>query len=95
MATINTSGPKQTAALLAIIQEREYQDEKYRHPEQNPHSMGAWALVLRKELEEFETAIVKGGTGRDNAINELIQIAASAVAALEQWGVDEIEGRCL
>ncbi len=90
-----TKSTPQFRALAAIVTERHFQDTKHGHPDDNPHSLGAWALVLRKELEEFETAIIKGGRDRDNAIHELIQVAAVAVAALEQWGVEPIEGRCL
>lgn len=95
MFVVHTTGQRQLEVLAAIVEERAYQDRKHGHPDDNPHSMGAWALVIRKELEEFETAIIKGGMGRDNAINELIQIAASCAAALEQWGVEPVTGRCL
>lgn len=91
--TIMTSGQPQTNAICAIIEEREFQDKKHGHPDIAPHSLGAWALVIEAELIEFKGAIIKGGAGRDNAINELIQIAATCVAALEQHGVEEIHGR--
>lgn len=85
-----TSGAEQTRALLAVIEEREFQDKKHGV---EGHTLGAWALVIEAELDEFKLAIIKGGKGRDNVINELIQIAATCVAALEQHGVEEIPGR--
>lgn len=77
----------------AIFDERQFQDEKHGSPAVNPHSVGSWLLTIEKELEEAKTAAVKGGHGRDNVINEIIQIAALCVACLEQHGVKELEGR--
>lgn len=93
MPTVVTSGRDQTDALLAIVEEREFQDRKHGHPNENPHSIGAWLLTIRQELLEAEAAAVKGGQGRDNVISEIVQIAALCVACLEQHGTEPIEGR--
>lgn len=90
---VHTSDAAQTEALGAIIDERQYQDLKHGHPSEYPHSIGAWLLTIEAELTEAKEACVKGGTGRDNVINEIIQIAALCVACLEQHGVEEIHGR--
>lgn len=77
----------------AIEAERKFQDEKHGHPSKNPHSIGAWILIAEKELEEAKTACIKGAPGRDNVINELVQVAATIVACLQQHGVAELPGR--
>lgn len=84
---------KQLTVMAAIAREREFQDKKHGHPETNPHSIGAWLLVIEAELAEAKRACIKGGEGRDNAISEIVQIAATCVACLEQWGVNPIPGR--
>lgn len=57
------------------------------------HELGTWLVILEKELEEAKTALVHGGSkakqGRDTIRAELVQIAAVAVAALEQHGLQE------
>ena len=91
------------AIFAAIEEERSYQDRKYgpvlvdpaNHTGQGPggHELGAWCLVLRKELHEAEDAVIHGGfqhaRGRNSVRAELVQIAAVAVAALEQHGLEE------
>ena len=92
----------------AISRERDFQDAKYgpvtippfnREQGRGGHELGTWLVILRKELEEAETAIVHGGskqgTGRNHVRAELVQIAAVAVAALEQHGLTEPEGEKL
>jgi len=63
--------------------------------EQGPggHELGAWLIVIEKELDEAKDALVHGGSktlkGRNSIRSELAQIAAVCVAALEQHGVEE------
>lgn len=84
---------KQVLAVQAILKERQFQDQKHGHPDENPHTIGAWILVLEAELAEAKAACIKGGVDRNNVISEIVQVAATAVACLEQWGTDPIEGR--
>jgi hypothetical protein len=84
---------RQLAVMAAIQREREFQDRKHGHPRDNPHSIGAWLLTIEDELAEAKKACIKGGTGRDNVVSEIIQIAALCIACLEQHGVEEIPGR--
>ena len=64
-------------------------------PPQGPggHELGTWSVILESEVAEFKKALVHGGskkaTGRDSARAELVQIAAVAIAALEQHGLEE------
>lgn len=64
-------------------------------PAQGPggHELGAWLVILESELDEAKKALVHGGSktgkGRDTIRAEIVQIAAVALAALEQHGVEE------
>lgn len=84
------SAEERIAAFRAISEERVYQDMKYGR---DGHSVGAWLLIMMKELDEAIEACIKPAEGRNNVISEIIQVAATAVACLEQYGVDPIEGR--
>lgn len=86
---------RQLAVMVAIGEERKFQDQKHGHPDDNPHSIGAWLLVIESELNEAKQAAIKGGDGRNNVINEIIQIAATCVACLEQHGVNPFHGRAV
>ena len=70
---------------MAIQRERQYQENK--RPGRN-HSVPAWLLILRKELAEAEEAWV-GYAGDEAALLEILQVAAVAVACLEQHGIVE------
>lgn len=78
------------AIIGKVAEERRFQDVRY-----GPagHSLGAWALILEAELNEVKEACIKPREGRDNVINEIIQVLAVGFAALEQHGVDPISGR--
>jgi hypothetical protein len=73
-----------------VSKEREFQLEK--HGDEG-HSIGAWLLIIEAELNEAKEAAIKPKTGRDNVINEVIQVMAVCCACLEEWGVEEIPGR--
>lgn len=69
----------------AISKERSRQDEKW--GPNKPQSLPGFLLVLEKELEEAKEAWVKNVTGDHAPLNEIVQIAATAVACLEKYGV--------
>jgi len=83
-----TSSPQQTAAFNAIIEEREFQDKKFGSG--SKHTIGEWLIIMRMELAEAETALIKGGVGRDSVLMEIVQVCAVGVACLEQHGVREV-----
>lgn len=66
--------------------ERYYQDNKWGTSEERTQSLPGYLLVMRKELEEAERGWLKGGDGRNSCLAEMLQVAAVAVAALEEHG---------
>lgn len=76
-------------AIAAVDKERTYQDDKWGPISTHGHTLGEWLLILEAELFEAKTALIKGGEGRDSIRSELVQIAAVAMAALEQHGTEE------
>lgn len=66
---------------------------KATRPGPGGHELPGWLLVIEKELAEAKEAATGHGkkerTGRNSTRAELVQIAAVAVAALEQHGVEE------
>lgn len=69
----------------AIDKERTHQDQKW--GANKPQSLPGFFVILRKELQEAEDAWVKNVTGDHAPLNELVQVAATAVACLEKYGV--------
>lgn len=72
----------------AIHRERVWQERKWGTLEERPHTVGEWLLIAEGELAEAKQAWVKGVSDLD-ALQELLQVAAVAVAALEQHGLFE------
>lgn len=69
----------------AINKERDHQDDKW--GVNKPQSLPGFLVVLEKELQEAKEAWVKNVEGEHAALNEIVQIAATAVACLEKYGV--------
>jgi hypothetical protein len=69
-----------------ITAEREYQDAKWGSIEENQQSLAGFLLIIRKELEEAEAGWMKNVPGKHSALSELIQVAATSIAALQQYG---------
>jgi hypothetical protein len=72
--------------FAAIDKERQYQENKWGTIKERGQSIPGYLLILRKELEEAELGWIKNKTGRDSALAEIVQIAAVAVACLEEHG---------
>lgn len=68
----------------AIRQERANQDLKW--GVNKPQSLPGYFLVAKKELEEAEDGWLKNLPGKSAPLNELVQVAAVVVAALERYG---------
>lgn len=69
-----------------IQDEREYQDNKWGSLEEKSQSIPGYLLVLEAELAEAKAGWMKNKDGRNSCLNEILQIAAVAVACLEQYG---------
>lgn len=76
-----------TEVLNVILEERDFQDQKWGPIDENPHDLGTWLLLIESELDEAKLAAVKGGKGRNSVRNELVQVAALCIAALENHGL--------
>lgn len=74
--------PAQVALMHAVAEERKRQDNKFGPSPRNMHS-GVWLAVLMEELGEVSRAILESDS--TNYKEELIQVAASAIAALEDY----------
>jgi hypothetical protein len=68
--------------------ERQRQDAKW--GTNKPQSLPGFIAVVQHEAREAMTGWVKNSFvhGRDAPLNELVQVAATAVAALQRYGVD-------
>lgn len=71
----------------AIDKERSYQDRKYGMIHQRNLPLAIYLEICRQELNESQSALADGD--KDNALLELLQVAAVAVAALEAHGLVE------
>ena len=78
---------------IAIGKERIHQDQKHGTIIENGHTLGEWILIAEAELAEAKASLIKGGTGRDSVRSELVQVAATVVACLEQHGLTEPHSR--
>ncbi len=72
---------------LQIDKEREYQQNKWGD---KPQSLPGYLLILKKEIDEAIDGWMKNSEGRDAPLNEMLQVAAVAVACMEQYGCDGI-----
>lgn len=71
--------------FAAIVKERDRQDTKFGVDKQQ--SVAGFLLVLEAELQEAKDGWIKGKIDKHAPLNEILQIAAVAVACLEKYGV--------
>lgn len=69
----------------SIVKERKHQDDKW--GPNKPQSLPGFLIILERELQEAKDAWLKNVEGEHAALNEIVQIAATAVACLEKYGV--------
>lgn len=72
----------------AIAAERHHQDDKWGPIEDKNQELAGFLLIIRKELEEAEAGWMKNLPGRHSALGEVVQIAATCVAMLQQYGLE-------
>lgn len=68
-----------------IDRERERQEEKWGIKYNTP---GEWILILQQKVQEATEAWYFNSEGRESCVSVINQIAAVAVAALEQHGTE-------
>ena len=71
--------------VAAMVRERNYQDRKWGN---RPHTVGEWLLIMESELAEAKRGWTEEGGDR-RALEEILQIAAVAMACMEQYGIRE------
>jgi hypothetical protein len=74
--------------VKSILDERNYQDEKWGSIDQRQQSIPGFLLILRKELEEAENGWMKNSNGRHSSLAEIRQVAAVAIACLQTHGIE-------
>lgn len=72
----------------AIMRERDYQDSKWGNVETNPHTIYEWIGIMEKELQEAKAAYFERPAD-DEMLCEILQVAAVAVACMQQHGLVE------
>jgi len=71
-----------------IKKERQRQDAKYSTLEEKQQTVAGFILILRSELAEAEAGWMKNVEGKHSSLAEILQVAAVAVACLEQYGIE-------
>jgi len=64
-----------------IDRERAFQDRKW----ESRHEVSGWLLILQRELDEAKEAWITRH-GDVSALEEIVQVAAVAIACLEEHG---------
>lgn len=68
--------------------ERQFQDEKWGDLDSRDLSVPGFMLVMKKELEEAEDGWIKNIGGKHSSLAEIRQVAAVAIACLQQYGTE-------
>jgi hypothetical protein len=69
--------------LRKIAEERTYQDSRHGVPNERGYTYGDWMVVLAEEVGEVAHAMQDGT--REQIIEEVVDVAAVALAMLEAW----------
>lgn len=69
-----------------IRAERKHQDQKWGSLEEKQQSCAGYLLILEAEIKEAKEGWEKNKEGKHSALREIIQVAATAVACLQQYG---------
>lgn len=74
--------------IEAVKAEREYQDYKWGSLEEKNQTVEGYLLILKSEVDEAIQGWMKNKEGRDSVLSEITQVAAVAVACLQQHGCE-------
>ena len=80
--------PTRGFVYLSIDVERAHQDQKWGPIDQKKQSVAGYLLVMERELAEAKEGWMKNIPGKHSSLAEIVQIAATAVACLEQHGLE-------
>lgn len=72
----------------AIIEERRHQDDKYGSVNARKTALNEFFKIIQLEIQEAFIGFCKNTEGRHSARSELVQVAAVAIAALQQHGLE-------
>jgi hypothetical protein len=74
--------------VASIKEERDLQDKKWGSLDERMQSIPGYLLILKKELIEAEDGWCKNVPGKHSSLSELRQVAAVAIACLQQHGIE-------
>ena len=74
--------------MKSIKEERNFQDKKWGQLDEREQSIPGYMLILKKELIEAEDGWCKNIPGKHSSLAELRQVAAVAIACLQQHGIE-------
>lgn len=77
------------AVMMAVHAERRHQDVKYGTIEDRGVSVEEYIEIVERELVEAKDGLAARRDGRHSARHELLQVAATCIAALEAHGLPE------
>jgi hypothetical protein len=77
-------GAQRPAVYDAIDRERQHQIDKYGIDKQQ--SVPGFLLIIENELNEAKAGWTRDLQGRHSVMHEILQIAATCVAAMEKYG---------
>ena len=75
-------------AIAKVRSERAHQDAKWGSLEQHNQSIPGYLVILQSELDEARAGWMKNVEGDHSSLSEIRQIAAVAVACMEQYGIE-------
>lgn len=78
----------QHQAITFVIAEREHQDRKWGSLEERSQSLPGFIAVVEAETAEAKAGWIKNVQGNHSALSELVQVAATAIAAIEKYGAE-------
>jgi hypothetical protein len=70
--------------MCAVLKERRYQDMKWGTSTERRHPIGEWLVILEGELAEAKEAWLR--RNNEDALKEILQVAAVGMACLEEHG---------
>lgn len=75
-------------AVESVRKEREFQDFKWGSLDEKQQSVAGYLVILEKELEEAKNGWMKNKPGAQSSLAEIRQIAAVAIACMQQHGIE-------